>query len=163
MEHADQQNGGHSADGVVRESLRRAAVLLTVAGVAEMLVSSALAALFAALAPLTPDQYAGATPALVPTALGPMAIALLTLGTLPGLACVLLSFPVRAHCRWATKVALLLVLTQCVVVGLLLLGGAASAIRAASPVCLTISIIMPGSVLGLLGVLVRSLLAARAG
>ena len=72
MEHTEQQNRAHRTDGDRRESRHRAAVLLTVAGVLEMLVSSALAALFAALTRSTPDQYVGAATTWVPTTFGPM-------------------------------------------------------------------------------------------
>ena len=131
---------------------KRAASLVWWLGSAEVVVGSAAAAIFIAAArmpvtkliswgqPMPLDELAIAQGRLLPVA---MLFALL--GTVPGLAYLVLGFPVRSGRRWPIFLALLLVVTQSVALGVALIGGTIQAVRVGQPPLLTLNVLVFGS------------------
>jgi hypothetical protein len=82
--------------------------------------------------------------------LGALAMTLLVLGFLPGLAYLLLGFPVRRGRRPATVIAFVLIGMQTLVVGLMCLLNLLGALIAGNPGGATMAVLMWGSLLALL-------------
>lgn len=85
----------------------------------------------------------------------------LVLGIVPALIYVISAFGVYAGKHSAMNLALIVLLTQGIVVGIILLTSVAGAIMMASPVDLTVNVLTIGSVMALIIAAIRALLAAR--
>ncbi len=95
-------------------------------------------------------------PLLIPLALG-----VLVLGFVPGLAYAVLGFAVRTGRRWAINTALVLSATQLLVAGVLCAFAILGAIVTLDPVAVTVSVLFYGSPTLLLAFCVRLLMASR--
>ena len=149
-------------------AFRRAAILLWIVGTFELLVSSLLATLFAAMARLPQDQLVGAFDMAVrqeqltlwQDRMGTYLTTLLILGAMPGGLLLLLGFGVRAGRGWATSGAMMAVLTQCAVTSVALFWLTGRSLATGDPAAVSVTFIALGSPLVLLIVTARSLLRA---
>ncbi len=155
------------------EAARRASLFLWIAGGIEVLAfgcCSALLGVYSAM-PLSMiqqamagqpqqmrDQFEQVHPYFLHLAAGA-----LILGFFPGLLLVLLGFAVRSGHRGATIVALVLAITQALVVAVLLLNAVIGGLMVGDPMSVTLAVLVVGSPLALLALAIRWLLAAMRG
>lgn len=91
----------------------------------------------------------------------PGAIVFLVLGFLPGVAYLILGFFVRQGKTIAINFALLLLITQIIVFGIMMLAAVAQALIAGNPVQFTSNLLILGTLLAMLVATMRWLLRAR--
>jgi len=139
------------------ESIRRRAARLTwVTGAIQVLLATCCMGSLWAIMNAPPEQVAAQDRAAAQQIEmirqdGPaLAIGVLVIGLGPGLACLLLGFPLRRGGRGAATALMALLLTQALVTGLMLAGGLLGAVQQGNPVRFTMSALLLGSALGLL-------------
>lgn len=106
------------------------------------------------------DDSGQQIPAPDPGVLGVMALMMVALGVLPGVAYLIAGFGVRAGRSGATNIALYVAITQVIIFGLLALNGVVGAVQAGDPKALTMVVLPFGTLLALLGFTIRDLIRA---
>jgi len=96
--------------------------------------------------PATFDQFTRAMPLFLP-----VAITVFVLGFVPGVVYLIAGFGVKAGKPPATSLALVLMTTQSIVLGVLLLNAVVAAVASHRPADLTLGVLTHGSLLVLLG------------
>lgn len=138
---------------------RRAATLLWIIGGVQIVVFGSCSVIYGILSLLTADQVAAMAPGndtlvrqfeQVHPALPVMAVMLLVLGFLPGLAYLVLAFGVRRGRRHPMLFAQLLLITQLIVFGVLFAHAAIVAVMNRDPLQLTVAILVLGTGIALL-------------
>jgi len=150
----------------------RAATLMVVAGALELVCFGllALCCLSVAVTPLEELQSKMQLPPAQLTQMSqvkesavPMAVTLVLMGVVPGLAYLGLSLGVRRGRYVSTQISMLLVATQMIVLGLMFLAVALESMMQLNPVVLTFNVITLGSLLMLLAFIFKHLMQARIG
>ena len=108
---------------------------------------------------MSPDQF-NEFIAMQPMC-GPAAMVLFVLGFLPGLAYLVAGFAVRQGKAIASTITIVLVATQFIVFGVIFALNLIGAVLTHNPIALTFNALTLGSLVVLLGLAIRSLLAER--
>lgn len=145
--------------GTMSQTGRRAAIWVWVIGAMQLMLSSCFLLMFAALALIPPQmllnemhgQYSADEIALIYQAVWPSIIVLGLGGSLPGIVYLALGFAVWAGRRPAIITAMVMVITQCIVLGLLLVTQVVAAVLTADPAALTSGVLLFGTPLAVLG------------
>jgi len=167
-EWSSRANGQASQPG---KACTRAAVLLWILGAIELVGFGCCGGIFTFLAvlpvetiremvaeqPMPPQISVEQIHAWAPMFAG----TILVLGILPALVYAISAFGVYAGKSAACNLALMVLMTQGIVLGVFLLSSVAGAIMMASPMDLTINVIVFGSILALIIAAIRALLTAR--
>lgn len=150
----------------------RAALWTWILGVIQVLLSGCLASVFAVMAvmPLTQLQeiYAGQPQSFELIAkmhprFWPMAGLMLVMGFIPGVAYIIAGFGVRKNNGTATYVAMLLAITQTIVLGVLVLNNIAVALTQGDLCQVTFNVVVMGTMLGMIGYTALLLYRTRRG
>lgn len=146
----------------------RAAVITWIIGSVQSVLFGSCSALTTWAARLRPDELQGITNpeqleqfSKFHPMLGHVAITLFVLGVVPGIVYLMLGFAVRTGSTIATGTALVLAITQSIVLGTIFIHNVLTAVLAHDPVMLTVNALTLGSLLALLGFGIRSLWLAR--
>jgi hypothetical protein len=146
----------------------RAAVFVWIAGAVTMLMSGCCAMTAMMLGTVSLEELERVAGQPMPpqfTQVQPMlayvAIAVLVMGFVPGVIYLVLGFGIRRGKLLPIRLAMVLAITQSIVLACLLLWDLAQAITAGNPMALTVSVLLMGTPLALLGFALRWLFAAQ--
>lgn len=151
----------------------RAALFLWIVGGLQAVFFTSCAACMGIAALLPADQWQevlaqqnqslpqGVTPSQFQGAMLPLAVLMFVLGVLPGIAYIVLAFFVRKAKPGAINLALLILITQMVVLGVMFLLNVGTGIVAGAPIQITVTVLTQGSLLAILFATARWLFKAR--